>query len=119
MWVITPHKSCPASSLDYLGGFHSAPSSSKRTLTAASGNCPDVENNLYMSAVIQVTVHIFGVPFKTASITTYVMQHPIAFTQEMEDKDEFKAFALKWNASKNSMRALEFTERQKDMLPTH
>jgi len=82
-------------------------------------NCPDVETNLYMSVAIQVTVHIFGVSLKPASITTYVMQHPIAFTQEMKDKDEFKAFALKWNASKNSMRALEFTERQKDMVPTH
>jgi len=71
-----------------------------------------------MSAAIQVTAHIFGVPFKPASITTYVMQRPIAFTQEMKDKDEFKAFVLKWNASKNSMRALEFTGRQKDMVPT-
>jgi len=81
-------------------------------------NCPDVENNLYMSAAIQVTTQIFGVPFKPASITTYVMQRPIAFTQEMKDKDEFKAFAQKWNASKNSMRAIEFIERQKVKVPT-
>jgi len=28
----------------------------------------------------------------------------------MKEKDEFKAFALKWNASKNSMKAIELTE---------
>ena len=81
-------------------------------------NCPDVENNVYMSTALQVTAHIFGVPFKPASITTYVMQRPIQFTDEMKHKDTFKPFAEKWTAKKNSMRALEFTMRQPDMLPT-
>jgi len=40
-------------------------------------NCPDVENNVYMFTALQVTPHIFGVPFKPASITTYVIQRPI------------------------------------------
>lgn len=53
-------------------------------------NCPDVENNLYMSAAIQVTAHIFGVPFTPASITTFVMQRPIAFTTEMKEKESSK-----------------------------
>jgi len=81
-------------------------------------NCPDVENNLHMSAALQVTAHIFGVLFKPASITTYVMQRPIQFTDEMKSKDAFKPFAEKWAAKKNSMRALEFIMRQPDMLPT-
>ena len=59
-------------------------------------NCPDVENNLHMSAALQVTAHIFGVPFKPASITTYVMQRPIQFTDEMKNKDAFKPFAQKF-----------------------
>jgi len=81
-------------------------------------NCPDVENNLHMSAALQVTVHVFGVSFKPASITTHVMQRPIQFTDEMKNKDAFKPFAQKWTARKNSMRALEFTMRQPGMLPT-
>jgi len=81
-------------------------------------NCPDVENNVYMSTALQVTAHIFGVPFKPASITTYVMQRPIQFTDEMKYKDALKPFAEKWTAKKNSMRALEFTMRQPAMLPT-
>ena len=52
------------------------------------------------------------------SITTYVMQRPIQFTDEMKHKDAFKPFAEKWTAKKNSMQALEFTMRQPDMLPT-
>jgi len=36
----------------------------------------------------------------------------------MKDKDAFKPFAQKWTVRKNSMRALEFTTRQHDMLPT-
>ena len=89
-----------------------------KTHTKGSNPSPDVETNLYMSAAIHVTAHIFGVPFKPASITTYLMQRLIAFTQEMKDKDEFRPFVQRWNAGKNSMRALEFTERQKDMVPT-
>jgi len=81
-------------------------------------NCPDVENNLLMSAAMQVTAYIFGVPFKPASITTYVMQRPIAFTDAMKEKDIFKPFASKWGAAKNTWRALEYTERKEAMVPT-
>ena len=65
-----------------------------------------------MSAVLQVTAHIFSVSFKPASITTYVIQRLIQFS------DAFKSFAQKWTTKKNSMRALKFTMRQPDMLPT-
>jgi len=53
-------------------------------------NCPYVETNLHMSAALQFTAHIFGVPFKPASITTYVMQRPIELTAEMKGNDAFK-----------------------------
>jgi len=46
------------------------------------------------------------------------MQRPIQFTDEMKHKDVFKPFAEKWIAKKNSMRALEFTMRHPDMMPT-
>jgi len=46
------------------------------------------------------------------------MQRQIQFTDVMKDKDAFKPFAQKWTARKKSMRALEFTPRRPDMLPT-
>jgi len=79
-------------------------------------NCPDVENYLYMSAVIQVTAHIFSVSFKPASITTYVMQRPIAYTKKMKDKDEFKPFVHKWNTNKNEV--LRVQVATENMVPT-
>jgi len=45
------------------------------------------------------------------------MQHPIAFSDDMKAKEDFKPFLEKWTARAGSMRALPFTTGGKEMVP--
>ena len=83
-------------------------------------NCPDTENNMYLSTTMQVTSFIFSVQFRTASITTFVMQRPMEFTDAMKERADFALFNNEtfWKSTKNATRALQYTERGVKMVPT-
>ena len=80
-------------------------------------NYIDVETNSCLAVALQTTSHIFGRPFNADSITPYIMQRSIAFSDNMQAKEEFKTFIEKWTARAGSMRALPFTAGGKDMVP--
>jgi len=77
----------------------------------------DVETNSSLFAALQTTSHIFGRTFKSESITPFIMQRPIACSDEMKAKEAFQPFNEKLTARAGSMRALQYTAGGPEMVP--
>jgi len=80
-------------------------------------NYIDVETNSTLVVALQTTSHIFGCPFNADSITPLIMQRPVAFSDDMKAKEEYKPFIEKWTARAGSMRALPFTAGGTEKVP--
>ena len=80
-------------------------------------NYIDVETNSCLAIALQTTSHVFGRPFNSDSITPFIVQRLIAFSDDMKAKEEFKPFIEKWTAQAGSMRALPFTAVGKEKVP--
>ena len=72
-------------------------------------NYIDVETNSSSFAALQTTSYIFGRTFNSECITPFIMQRPIAFSDEMKAKEAFRPFTEKLTARAGSMRALSYT----------
>ena len=65
----------------------------------------DVETNSSLCAALQTTSHIFERTFNSESISPFIMQRLIAFSDEMKAKEAFRPFTEKLTARAGSMRA--------------
>ena len=85
-------------------------------------NYIDVETNSSLFAALQTTSYIFGRTFNSECITPFIMQRPIAFSdemkaKEMKAKEAFRQFTEKLTARAGSMRALQYTASGPEMVP--
>jgi len=80
-------------------------------------NYIDVEPNSSLFAALQTTSYIFGRTFNSECITPFIMQRPIAFSDEMKAKEAFRPFTEKLTARAGSMRALSYTVGGPEMVP--
>ena len=80
-------------------------------------NYIDVETNSSLFAALQTTSYIFGRTFNSECITLFIMQRPIAFSDEMKAKEAFRPFTEKLTARAGSMRALSYTVSGPEMVP--
>ena len=80
-------------------------------------NYIDVETKSSLFAALQTTSYIFGRTFNSECITPFIMQRPIAFSDDMKAKEAFRPFTKKLTARAGSMRALPYTVGGTEMVP--